>query len=132
MKRPSQDGAQETFVRSIVKNDIRMVELMISDGHEVDSADNEGTFPLHYAAVHCNIELARILLDHGATVDCTDRNGNTPLSNAVFYGAGKLDLIQLFLQRGASMNRENLHGVSPKNLARSIANYDYSECFPLD
>ena len=132
MKRPSHDDPQETFVRSIVNNDIRLVKRMILDDHEVDTADYEGRFPLHYAAVPCNIEITRILLDHGATVDCTDRNGNTPLSDAVFYSAGKLELIQLLLQRGAAMNRENLHGVTPQILAQSIADYDYSECFPID
>jgi ankyrin repeat protein len=49
-----------------------------------------------------------------------------PLSHAVFESRGRGEMIRLLLSFGADKALKNKHGVSPENLARTIANYDVS------
>jgi ankyrin repeat protein len=70
--------------------------------------------------------MAKLLLDHGAAADAQDAHGNTPLSHAVFESRGRGEMIRLLLSFGADKALKNKHGVSPENLARTIANYDVS------
>ncbi|HEY7807352.1 MAG TPA: ankyrin repeat domain-containing protein [Croceibacterium sp.] len=125
----SPSECHEAFVRAVVDKDGAGVRAALRNGLDVNFVDREGRFALHYAAVHGDGAAARALLDGGAQIDCRDRNGNTPLSNAVFYAEGRKEFIEFLLANGANPNIENLHGVSAATLARSIANYDYSELF---
>ena len=52
-----------------------------------------------------NMPSARAALDSGEPVDIRDLDGNTPLIRAAFLG--NLDLIQVFLERGADVNASN-------------------------
>jgi hypothetical protein len=79
---------------------------------------------LHFAAQEYLPSLARMLLDHGAFVDAKDTHGNTPLARAVFASRNRGDVIWLLLAASADPDLENYHGVSPRKLAHTIANYD--------
>ena len=73
--------------------------------------------------------MAELLLKYGAKVDEKDKDGNTPLFKAVFFSGGNTDMINLLVRKGADPNSENDYGVSPKNLADTIANFDVKSCF---
>jgi len=79
---------------------------------------------LHFAARAFNPDATKLLLDNGAEGDAQDSNGNTPLSTAVFESRGRGSVIEVLLQNGADKNLKNKYGVSPSDLAESIANYD--------
>jgi ankyrin repeat protein len=66
------------------------------------------------------------LLDLGADVNAVDDYGNTPVSKAIFSHHTGRDPrpITLLIERGADLDRENKHGVSPLKLAQTIANSD--------
>lgn len=59
------------------------------------------------------------LLDNGGAVDCTDSRGRTPLMVACW--AGRLEVVQLLLQRGADVNARNLTGTTAFMYAKSAA-----------
>jgi uncharacterized protein len=58
-----------------------------------------------------------------------DRHGNTPLFRAVFESNGRGEIVKMLRAAGANPERENIHGVSPAQLARTIANYDVAQYF---
>lgn len=58
------------------------------------------------------------LLLAGAKVAHADQEGNAPLHHAV--GTGNLDVVELLLERSASVNQQNRHGDSPYTVASSI------------
>jgi uncharacterized protein len=65
-----------------------------------------------------------MLLHAGPHVDPADEYGNTPLSKAVSYFRGNPDAVQALRAAGAGVDKLNKHGVSPRSLTESIANYD--------
>ena len=71
-----------------------------------------------------DLDVAKLLISGGALVDSADGHGNTPLFKAVFESRGRGEMIQLLLRQGADRNRVNKHGVSPRTLAATIANFD--------
>jgi ankyrin repeat protein len=79
---------------------------------------------LHLAAHEGSAEVADLLLASGADVDAVDNWGNTALYRAVFAYRGDPGMILLLRRAGANLDHTNLHGVSPRSLAQSIANYD--------
>lgn len=95
----------------------------------VNNQDKTGKTPLHFAAIHYQPEIAKTLLLHGADVNSKDANGNTPISDAVFNSKGNPDIILLLKEHGADYNTPNNYGMSAKELAESIANYDLAYLF---
>lgn len=104
---------------------VQLVEL----GVDVNAQDSQGWSALHFAAQSLSTDCARLLLEAGANVNARDSFGNTPLSRAVFVYQGDGDLIELLRKAGAEPNLKNNHGVSPVDLARSIANHDVAKFF---
>jgi ankyrin repeat protein len=68
--------------------------------------------------------LVKTLLAHGAVVDIQDAHGNTPLWRAVFESKNRGEVIEILLASGADKNLKNNYGISPLDLAGTIANYD--------
>jgi ankyrin repeat protein len=112
------------LMHATIDKQVDLVKYLIARGADVNLTDSNGWTALHSATQESDDVIPRILLDHGAQVDAQDDDGNTPLSNAVFNSRGKGDLIKLLLSCGANKKLKNKHGVSPLDLAESIANYD--------
>ncbi|MFL6073975.1 MAG: ankyrin repeat domain-containing protein [Mycobacteriales bacterium] len=112
-----------------LQGDVIEVRNLIESGFEPDVADHQGFTPLHLAAQEWRVDAARALLDAGASVDAKNQFGNTPLFVAVFNSRGRKELIALLRERGADPFSENLHGNSPFDLAKKIANFDVRQHF---
>jgi uncharacterized protein len=109
---------------------------LIKAGYDVNLADKNGWTPLHFAAQTQEtsspaeaVEIAEMLLKAGANLEARDHHGNTPLMRAVFCSHGDGRLIRLLRKWGADPFAKNNHGVSPVELARTIANYDVARFF---
>ena len=95
----------------------------------VNHQDNNGKTPLHFASIYNQLDIAKILIYYGANVNLKDENGNTPLFDAVFNSRGNPDIILLLKENDADYQTPNNYGVSPKELAETIANFDVSYLF---
>jgi len=82
--------------------DIKLVELLLSHGAEIDCPDQFGRTALHYAVKHLHLPVVRKLLGWGADTEVADCEGLTPLHLAVDAGAEAIVL--LLIEQGADLN----------------------------
>jgi ankyrin repeat protein len=122
------DGRTPLF-QSVVGGNVAIVSQLLKAGAEANARDRNLETPLHFATREHQIEVAGLLLKSGAQVDAQDSYGNTPLSNAVFYSRGRGEMIKLLLAHSADKSLKNNYGVSPEELAKTIANYDVAQFF---
>jgi len=114
-----------------------MVEILISNGVNVNMADESGNIPLivtmttgfwHNPPEQDTIQeykkIVRILVTNGADVNVSTENGETPLHWALYDARSfdNLDVIELLLKNGAKVNVRNDEGESPLELAKKQEN----------
>ena len=92
---------------------------------EVDSRDNSGWTPLHYASYYGHLEVARVLVDHGADINTRQLYHYTPVHLSA--ETGYLGIVKLLLEHGADFHGPTSHGQTPYQLSlayghREIAN----------
>jgi ankyrin repeat protein len=119
------DGRGPLF-DAVFEGHLAIAAELIRQGFDVNATDKDLETLLHVAAREYRIGLAELLLENGARVDSQDSHGNTPLFRAVFDSQGRGEMIKLLLAHSANRNLKNNHGVSPFDLAHSIANYRVS------
>lgn len=120
-----QDKSGRTpLMHAAIDDRVEMMATLISNGAKVDIQDSVGWSALHYAVQESSYDSCKLLMDNKATVDIQDIHGNTPLSNAVINSRGNGKIIELLRSSGADINLKNKHGVSPLQLANTIANFD--------
>ena len=110
---------------SVIDEDIEETKKLIQSGIDINATDDDGWKPLHYACQNYNYEIVKALIENGSNMDPTDSYGNSPLFKAVFscrHNSG--DLIRYLIDNGAQPNLKNNNGVSPRDPAEKIANYD--------
>lgn len=105
-----------------------VLELCLAKAN-VNNQDSNGKTPLHFASIHNQLEIAKILIKYNADVNLKDENGNTPIFDAVFNSKGVPDIILLLKENNADYVTPNNYGVSPKELADIISNFDVSYIF---
>ena len=114
---------------AIIKGFVDIVIELCKSGANVNNQDREGKTPLHFASIHNQLEISKILMQYGANVNTRDQNGNTPIFDAIFNSRGNPEIILLLKEHNADYITENNHGVSPKELANTIGNFDVSFIF---
>jgi hypothetical protein len=67
-----------------------------------------GGTPLHWAALHGNVELVRRLIERGANINAMDNVGRTPLFPAA--ANGHVEVLKLLLAYGADVRAMNYRG----------------------
>jgi ankyrin repeat protein len=105
-----------------------VLELCLA-GANINHQDKKGKTPLHFASIHKQLDIAKILIQSGANVNLRDDNGNTPIFDAIFNSGGNPEIILFLKENGADYLTENKHGVSPRELANIIGNFDVSFIF---
>jgi len=88
------------------------VGILLAHGADPATPDSYGATPLHRAA---NGSIAQMLLEHEAAMNGVDRHGDTPLHRAV--GAGRIDVADTLLDRGADVAIRNAEGRTALHLA---------------
>ena len=72
-----------TEIRTTPAKSLRMAQLMLEHGLDVNFRTSRDETPLWWAANYGNLAVTRLLLDHGAFVDVQKRFGGTPLMAAI-------------------------------------------------
>ncbi|KAG6899147.1 hypothetical protein C0993_000254 [Termitomyces sp. T159_Od127] len=115
--------------------------LVVENPKDVDSLDQDGRTPLHWAASSGAIDIVRLLIDLKAVVDEPDISGWTPLHVAGLVtwlvrvctqtylllnsvSAGHDDIVKELVGAGADVNRKNDKGITPLHYAASKSRID--------
>jgi ankyrin repeat protein len=109
--------------------DLATVQKLVSQRANVNLQDKAGWTPLHFAAQALSETVATYLLAQGASVEPEDVHGNTPLMTATSASRGEGGVIRALRAAGADPKRKNKHGVSPVELARTVANFDIAQFY---
>ena len=75
--------ALATRIRTTPQKSLKMAELMLEHGMDVEFPTAARETPLWWAAKNGNLDVARLLLDHGASIDSQDVLGRTALAAAI-------------------------------------------------
>jgi ankyrin repeat protein len=111
------DAAESAAVSSslledaCLKGDMTYAVELINAGADVNSVNEAGTQPIHFASVVGDVDLVRLLVAAGANVNAVNREGATPMHFACEQGHD--DLVIYFLSLNASLSVENANGVTP-------------------
>jgi ankyrin repeat protein len=89
-------------------HDIRVLNMLIDLGENIDARDDVGNTPLIAAAATGSVENVDTLLRHGADPNASNNSGDTPLFVAAQNGPSQI--VQELLEKGASVNNTNHAG----------------------
>ena len=87
---------------------VRVVQLLLERGVDVNSSNKDHWTPLHSASHHGMSEIARVLLDHGANANAENDENETPLysvSRGRYHSQDDdVRIAELLLNHGADVN----------------------------
>ncbi|KYQ92610.1 ankyrin repeat-containing protein [Tieghemostelium lacteum] len=90
--------------RASIIGSLYAVRMIVNRGGKVNSVNNSGMIPLHYAAC-TSVQCSDMLLYYGASINAKDVNNETPLYYAV--DRGQISIVSLLLLRGPKVNINN-------------------------
>lgn len=94
------------------------VELLLAKGADVNTKDNTGDTPLHYAAAYGYTNIGKELVAHMAKINIRNNLGETPLHTAVFWG--HKEIIEFLLSYGADKTSKTKKGNTPLDYAVDV------------
>jgi hypothetical protein len=117
------NGELDKKLLEVVKrgNAYKVIEFL-REGANVNTRDEDGLTPLHYAASRGYVEVARLLLENGADVNAKNEHGITPLHVAA--SEGHAEVVRLLLEHGADANARDEDGLTPLHNAAANGHLD--------
>jgi uncharacterized membrane protein YgcG len=114
--RPSRPGSgseqqtsNKTLHEAAATGDITQVQLLLSQGTDINLLNLNRTTPLHIAILNRKKEIAELLVNNDANLNKTNKRGLTPLH--VASTTGQKEIVELLISKGADVNimvgREN-------------------------
>jgi uncharacterized protein len=101
----------------IEAGDRKVALEMIARNVPVNTAQPDGSTPLHWAVYRVDEELVKALLARGAKTNVSNAYGSSPLAEAV--RVANVNIVSMLLDSGADANRANEDGETPVMLAAS-------------
>ena len=80
------------------ENRVEVIEYLVSNGYDVNAADDDEQTPLHKSAMFGHTKSVKLLIDKGANVNMVDINGNTPLHVAIING-GDFEVVKVLIEK---------------------------------
>ena len=109
-------------------NGVRITELLMEHGADVNAQDRGNTTPLHLASYFGSVEISRTLLNHGASANAKRKLGRTPL-HLVAEGKHGNDVLitDLLLEHGADIHAQDKDNMTPLHLASYCGKVEISQ-----
>jgi len=95
---------------------LKIIELLIKSGANVDEADNLGETALMFASTRNNKKIAKILIENGADVNKKDKFGKTALMLAAQNNNDKI--VELLIKNGAKVDETDNDGKTALDYAK--------------
>ena len=95
-----------------------IVELLLSYGANIHSANHDWSTPLHMSIFHGHMEVVRCLLQRNVNLNFTDQQGNTVLHIATMKN--NFEGVVLFLEHGIDFEIRNHKGETAVEIARAL------------
>ncbi|XP_030047750.1 ankyrin repeat and SOCS box protein 10 isoform X1 [Microcaecilia unicolor] len=109
-------GGQTPLHEACENSCTESVQLLLSHGANPNAVSEDGYCPLHCCKTTNSIQCAKLLLQYGAHVNVeTEEEDDTPLHIAARQGLE--EHVNLFLDYGASLEKQNDEGHTPLNAA---------------
>lgn len=106
---------EDDIFTAIQKIDYTSINVLLSDGTNIDTVDQQGNTPLMIATEVGNPRILNIILSHNPNVNMQNAQGQTALMIAA--EAGQLHAVQKLLSKGADNTITNNEGNSALTLA---------------
>ena len=107
---------------AIWKENLKIVEIFIKAGANVDQEDDKGWTPLTMAISKGNLEITTLLSRNGANLDLLNSRNYTPMTKAI--ALEKVEVIKHLIHCGADVNFNNAAGWTPLRRAIIIENLE--------
>lgn len=115
--------------KAITLSSSMIISELATKGLDINEKRKDGRSSLYLSVQYQLKDVFGLLLDFNADLDAQNINGNTPLWEAVMQYNGDGFFIEQLMKRGANPDIENKYGVSPKSLAKTVANNDVGKFF---
>ncbi len=99
----------------VVSGDINAIKKFYSNQEQLNMKDGEGLYPLHYAVMRGDAQIAEILIVLGAKPDMKDPAGKTPLRYAI--DRNQLAMARMLVDRSANPFVGDAAGSTPAEAA---------------
>ena len=100
----------------------RVVQLLLRERAEVDSANAQGETPLHVSSKNGHAQVVCALLASGAAANQVDNAGYTALHHCCFTSGGK-DVADALMEMKAEVNLQDENQNTPLHLACTTGNH---------
>jgi ankyrin repeat protein len=87
------------------------IARLLGEGYSVDSADDDGQTPLHWAIRNQQVSTVKLLLEQNACVNLVDKEGKSALHYAI--NQSETDLLQVLGTRNANLELADVKGRTP-------------------
>lgn len=111
----SEISVTEDLIQAVQNIDIVSLNVLLADGADIDTVDQQGNTPLMLASSIGNPRMLRIILVHNPDIHARNNNGETALMIAAEHG--QLAVVQQLIEQGADIYAKNNHGLSPVEIA---------------
>ena len=71
------------LVAAALHDEVKIAELLISSGADVNGQNRDGNTPLHVAAFLCHQRLVKLLLNHDASTEIRSVRGERPVDTVL-------------------------------------------------
>uniref|UniRef100_A0A183C2R6 ANK_REP_REGION domain-containing protein n=1 Tax=Globodera pallida TaxID=36090 RepID=A0A183C2R6_GLOPA len=118
-------SADIALLETTVRGEVQEVEIMLMDGVNPNSHNEDGLTPLHQCAIDNNERIVRLLLRFGADVNAKDTENWTPLHAAAC--CGYIDIVRLLIKHSADLLAVNADGNMPYDICDDEQTLDLIE-----
>ena len=108
------DGRTPLTLASVIGL-MKITELLINSGADVNREDNHGSTPLISAISRGNLQIVKLLLRHGATLDLVSSQGWTAIIMAIY--SEKIEIVKYLIDNGADLDVHTQSGWTPLTMA---------------